>query len=125
MTKTRLAKGRYGEELAAQYLIRQGYRILQKNFRVSCGEVDIIAQDKEVLAFVEVKTRAGTGFGLPAEAVTFRKRQQISRTALVYLSQNRLQNVSARFDVVSVMLRNDAEPQIEVIKNAFELAYEG
>lgn len=125
MTKARLAKGRYGEELAAQYLTRHGYRIIQQNFRVSCGEIDIVAQDKDALAFVEVKTRTGSGFGLPAEAVTCRKRQQISRTALVYLSQHRLLNVSARFDVVSVVLSQNAEPHIELIKNAFELAYEG
>lgn len=125
MTKARAEKGRLGEALAARYLTLHGYRIIQQNFRVSCGEVDIIAQDKDALAFVEVKTRTGTGFGLPAEAVTFRKRQQISRTALVYLSQHHLLNVSARFDVVSVVLRKDAEPYVELIKNAFELAYEG
>ncbi|MDD5758315.1 MAG: YraN family protein [Desulfobulbaceae bacterium] len=125
MTKARVEKGRQGEALAAQYLTRHGYQIIQKNFRVSCGEIDIIAHDKDALVFVEVKTRTGAGFGPPAEAVTCRKRQQISRTALVYLSQRRLLDVSARFDVVSVVLREGAEPQIELIKNAFELAYEG
>jgi len=125
MTKARGDKGRYGEELAAQYLTRHGYRIIQQNFRATCGEVDIVAQDKNTLVFVEVKTRTGTGFGSPSEAVTHRKRQQISKTALVYLSQQRLLNEPARFDVVAILLRKDAEPYIELIKNAFDLAYEG
>ena len=120
-----MAKGRYGEDLAAQYLARHGYRIILQNYRVPCGEVDIIAKDKEVLAFVEVKTRTGSGFGSPAEAVTYRKRQQISRTALVYLSQQGWLNEPARFDVVSVLFGPDIEPRIELIKNAFDLDYEG
>ena len=125
MTKARGEKGRRGEELAVQYLARHGYRIIQQNYRASCGEVDIIAKDKDALVFVEVKTRTGSGFGSPAEAVTYRKRQQISKTALVYLSQHRLLNEPARFDVVSVLLSKGAEPHIELITNAFELAYEG
>lgn len=121
MTKANNEKGRRGEELAAQYLTRQGYRILTQNFRVACGEVDIIAQDRDALVFVEVKTRTGHRFGSPAEAVTFRKRQQISKTALVYLSQQGLFNQPARFDVVAILLRNDAEPHIELIRNAFDM----
>lgn len=125
MTKTKGDIGRYGEELAAHYLVRRGYRIIAQNYRVPCGEVDIIAQDNEVLVFVEVKTRTGSGFGAPAEAVTFRKRQQISKAALVYLGQQRLLDRPARFDVVSVLLRNGFVPRIEVIKNAFEISYAG
>jgi len=121
MTKANNEKGRRGEDLAAQYLTRQGYRILTQNFRVACGEVDIIAQDRDSLVFVEVKTRTGQGFGSPAEAVTYRKRQQISKTALVYLSQQGLLNQPARFDVVAILLRNNAEPHIELIRNAFDL----
>ena len=90
MSKTRGETGRYGEDLAAKYLTQHGYRIIQQNYRASCGEVDIVAKDNDVLVFVEVKTRTGQGFGSPAEAVTYRKRQQISRAALVYLSQQRL-----------------------------------
>jgi putative endonuclease len=125
MTKTRGYTGRYGEELAARYLVRRGYRIVVQNYRVPCGEVDIIAQDGEVLVFVEVKTRTGQGFGAPAEAVTYRKRQQISKAALTYLGQQRLLDRPARFDVVSVLLGNGSEPQIEIIKNAFDLSYAG
>lgn len=124
MTKARGEKGRYGEDLAAQYLTRHGYRIIQQNYRASCGEVDIIAKDKDVLAFVEVKTRTGLDFGSPAEAVTHRKRQQISKAALVYLGEQRLLQAPARFDVIAVLLVKGAEPRIELIKNAFDLAYE-
>lgn len=125
MTKSGGDKGRRGESLAAQYLARLGYRIIEQNYRAPCGEVDIIAKDLGTLVFVEVKTRSGAGFGTPAEAVTQRKRQQISKAALVYLSQHKLLNEAARFDVVSVLLRPDEEAQLELIKNAFDLAYEG
>ena len=125
MTKARGDTGRCGEELAVRYLIRQGYSIIARNYRVPCGEVDIIAQDKEVLVFIEVKTRTGSVYGFPADAVTFRKRQQISKTALVYIGQHKLSDSPARFDVVSVLLVQGSEPRIEVIKNAFDLCYAG
>lgn len=125
MTKARGETGRHGEELAAQYLTRQGYRIIARNYRAPCGEVDIIARESGVLVFIEVKTRTGCGFGSPAESVTYRKRQQISKAALVYLGQQRLLECPARFDVVSVMLPKGSEPRIEVIKNAFDLSYAG
>lgn len=120
-----MAKGRHGEDLAAQYLLQHGYTIIQQNFRASCGEVDIIARDKGVFVFVEVKTRTGSAFGSPAEAVTYRKRQQISKTALVYLSQNKLLAEPARFDVVAVLLGKDREPHVELLQNAFDLSCEG
>ena len=125
MTKARAAKGRQGEELAVRHLTQQGYRIIQQNYRVSCGEIDIVAQDKGVWVFVEVKTRTSSDFGTPAEAVTFRKRQQISKAALVYLEQKRLVGAAARFDVVAILLGQGTEPRIELIKNAFDLSYEG
>lgn len=125
MTKAGAAKGRQGEDLAEQYLRRRGYRIIQRNYRAPCGEIDIIAEDKGVLVFVEVKTRTGSGFGTPAESVTFRKRQQISKAALVYLGQQLLFGAAARFDVVAVLLGKSSEPRIELIKNAFDLSYEG
>lgn len=125
MSKARGETGRSGEELAAHYLTALGYRIIARNYRSSCGEVDIIARDQGVLVFIEVKTRRGVGFGAPAESVTFRKRQQISKTALSYLGQQNLFDSPARFDVVSVWLLPGAESRIEVIKNAFDLCYAG
>ncbi|MDA8418505.1 MAG: YraN family protein [Desulfobacteraceae bacterium] len=122
MTKARGEKGRLGEELAARHLTVRGYRILARNFRVACGEIDIVAEDRGTLVFVEVKTRCGLEFGGPAEALTSRKQRQISRVALTYLSQRQLLSAPARFDVVTVLLAKGAEPRVELIANAFDLA---
>lgn len=117
--------GRRGEELAAQHLVSLGYQVVARNYRVPCGEVDIIAQDKDTLVFVEVKTRSSLGFGLPAEAVTLRKQKQIAKAALFYLGKVGGLHRPARFDVVSVVLTSQATPRIELIKNAFDLPFEG
>lgn len=118
------ATGQLGEQAAADYLSNQGYRILERNFRSRGGEVDIVARDRQgCIAFVEVKTRRSLAYGLPQQAVTIRKQRQISKGALSWLARNRLQNSSARFDVIAVLLQNGAQPQIEHIINAFDLAY--
>lgn len=125
MTKARGEKGRRGEELAAEFLISQGYQVVTRNFRAPCGEIDIIAKDKGTLVFVEVKARSSLGYGLPAEAVTYRKQRQIAKAALVFLGQAGAMNRPARFDVVSVVLASGGPPRIELIKNAFDLTVEG
>lgn len=118
------ATGQLGEQAAADYLSNQGYRILERNFRSRGGEVDIVARDRQgCIAFVEVKTRRSLAYGLPQQAVTIRKQRQVSKGALSWLARNRLQNSSARFDVIAVLLQNGAQPQIEHIINAFDLAY--
>ncbi|MFL5653068.1 MAG: YraN family protein, partial [Ktedonobacteraceae bacterium] len=73
--------GRTGERLAAEELARRGYRILEQNFRCSHGEIDLVAEDEHDLIFVEVKTRRGNKYGLPEEAVTYRKRQKLVQVA--------------------------------------------
>ena len=115
--------GELGEELAISYLKKNGYEIKERNFRVKAGEVDIIAVDNDVLVFVEVKTRSSVAFGIPAEAVTYRKQQQISKVALVYINNHQLHNCDARFDVVSVLIVSTNNPQIDLIRNAFDLNY--
>ena len=118
------AVGDLGEQTAAEYLMKQGYRILERNFRSRGGEVDIVAKDRQgCIAFVEVKTRRSLAYGLPQQAVTTRKQRQISKGALSWLSRNRLHDCSARFDVIAVLLQNGAEPQLEHIINAFDLSY--
>lgn len=118
------ATGQLGEQAAADYLSNQGYRILERNFRSRGGEVDIVARDRQgCIAFVEVKTRRSLAYGLPQQAVTIRKQRQVSKGALSWLARNRLQNNSARFDVIAVLLQNGTQPQIEHIINAFDLAY--
>jgi putative endonuclease len=117
--------GILGEEVAANFLIARGYRILERNFRCKGGEVDIIARDPEdkSLVFIEVKTRRGLSYGVPQLAVTPFKQRQISKATLTWLSKNRLHDSNARFDVIAILLHTDGAPQIEHIKNAFDLAY--
>ncbi len=121
MSETRALLGRKGEDLAACYLHQQGYRLLVRNYRQRYGEIDIIAKDGACIAFVEVKTRqAGSPF-LPTEAVSRKKQRQIARVAQAYLAANRLFGTPARFDVVSVLIQPDGQPQIEHLANAFDL----
>ncbi len=122
MTKERIALGRFGEDLARKQLKECGYRILTTNYRCPLGEIDVIARDGDVLVFVEIKTRKNKSLGLVKEAVTIRKQRQISKVALAYMKSHNLWEGKARFDVVAVGLL-DGKKEIEIIKNAFELAY--
>ena len=123
MLNNRQIFGRKSESLAVKHLKRKGYKILEQNFRTKMGEIDIIAKDKGVIVFVEVKARRSDRFGDPKWAVTFKKQKKISMAALQYLKATEQSNASARFDVVSIDSSKD-KPAIEVVKNAFELAYE-
>jgi putative endonuclease len=87
------------------------------------GEIDIIAKEKKTLVFVEVKTRKSVRYGNPKWAVTPKKQRNISMVALTYLKATKQSDARARFDVVAITSNQD-EPQIEIVKNAFELAYE-
>lgn len=115
--------GRLGEALATEFLTGQRYAIVEKNYRKSYGEVDIIARDGDTLVFVEVKTRQSTAFGTPFEAVDGRKQRQLSRVAQEYLQSQGLSDAPARFDVVAVRLDRDNRPAaIDHLKNAFDFA---
>lgn len=118
--------GKKGEELAFAYLQKLGYKVLIQNYRVRFGEIDIIARDSGVLAFIEVKTRIGSSFEWPLESVTPRKQRQLSKVALEFIGRFGFHDKPARFDVIAVLfgrsqrtLKNSAK--IELIKNAFEL----
>lgn len=117
--------GELGEEIAVNFLIARGYKILERNFRCKGGEVDIIARDPgdKSLVFIEVKARRGLTYGVPQLAVTPFKQRQISKAALTWLSKNRLHDTNARFDVVAILLHTDGAHAVEQIKNAFDLAY--
>ena len=121
MIKDRAAFGKEGEKLASDFLKRQGYKILHLNYKTKLGEIDIIACDKDTLCFIEVKTRQSDKFGLPQEAVSWRKQAQVSKSALIYLKENKLMDKKARFDVVSV-LSSDKGFEFNLIKNAFEVS---
>lgn len=109
-----------GEAVARRFLEGLGFRILEENFTCPLGEIDLIAQDGEVLVFVEVKARRSTRFGGPAEAVHARKQRQILRVAEAYMRERRLR-VPCRVDVVAVSFaRGGSEPRVELIRNAVQ-----
>jgi putative endonuclease len=114
--------GARGETLAVWYLKKNGYRIIEQNFRTQLGEIDIIAKEKKTIVFIEVKSRRSIRYGNPKGAVTPQKQRKVSMVALQYLKSTDQMNVRARFDVVAITSNRD-EPQIEIVKNAFELAY--
>jgi putative endonuclease len=118
MKDPRRQLGDSGEDMAAAALKRQGYKILERNYRSPLGEIDLIAKHKGVLVFIEVKTRKSERFGSPAEAVHPAKQAKLRRLADYYLKQQRLGDVAVRFDVVGILLGQDG-PRLEIIENAF------
>jgi putative endonuclease len=112
--------GKRGEEIALRFLKKKGYRIIEKNYVCNTGEMDIIAKEKDILVFIEVKTRTSREFGPPQLAVNFSKQRQLSMVALNYLNEKRLKDVKARFDVVAILLEGEEE-KIELIRDAFDL----
>jgi len=122
MSKRKQEIGKKGETVAVHYLKKQGYRIIEQNYRSKAGEIDIIAREKQSLVFVEVKTRSSRSFGSPKWAITPKKQKAISMAALYYLKMTNQNNVDARFDVVSILLQGE-DTQIELVRNAFDLAY--
>jgi putative endonuclease len=114
--------GKKGEDLALQYLKKNGYRIFEKNYVCKLGEVDIIAREKDTLAFIEVKTRTSTAFGPPQLAVNAAKQMQLSKVAVYFLKEKGIENVKARFDVVAIVL-GPKGPEIELIRDAFDVRW--
>jgi len=113
--------GQRGEDAAAQYLKRQGYRVIARGHDSRLGELDIIAVDGRTIVFVEVKTRRGTQAGRPAEAIDARKMRRMTQAALAWLKSKGLLSQAARFDVVAVTWPDSARrPTVEHYKNAFE-----
>ena len=111
--------GRTGERLAAEELIRSGYRILERNFACRYGEIDLVAEEKDDLVFVEVKTRRGNAYGLPEEAVTVRKQQKLIQAAAFYLDLHGCADRSWRIDVVAVQLSNSGKlEEIRIYQHA-------
>ena len=119
--------GRIGESLAARFLLKNGFRLILSNFKVPIGrnlrgaavtgEIDLIAFDADVLCFIEVKTRSSDEYAAPIAAVDLRKQRQITRTARVYRRTFRLEQMKFRYDVISIVLKKDDKPKIEIFKN--------
>jgi putative endonuclease len=114
--------GEAGEALAARLLRKRGYTILATNYRTRLGEIDIIAREGDTIVFVEVKARRSLHFGNPKWAVTPQKRRKLSLAALCYLKAMGQSRSKARFDVVAIQ-STAPQPEVEIIRNAFELAY--
>lgn len=111
--------GRQGEELAAAYLRDRGYALLDRNWRCRDGEIDLVATDRDKLVVVEVKTRSGTEFGDPAEAVTVRKALQVRRVTQSWLAAHRIKWCEIRFDVVAVLMEPGEAPSVRHYESAF------
>lgn len=109
------AIGSRGEEIATKFLEKQGYKILDRNYRCRLGEIDIIGMDLDYLTFIEVKYRRNVNTGYPIEAVGYYKQKRIVKTAMYYAKVKRLFNVDIRFDVVEII-----DNQIRVVKDAFK-----
>lgn len=110
--------GRIGEEAAAKFLRRRGYKILERNYRLKkFGEIDIVAKEKDTICFIEVKTRTTTAFGEPYEAVNKNKQFKLSMLALSYLKAKNLMQKRARLDIISI-----SNEGIQLFENAFSLS---
>ena len=111
-----IQKGKIGESIALKYLINNKANILETNYRINSGEIDIIAKFNEELVFIEVKSRTNIKFGHPSEAVDYKKIRKIINTAKYYLLKNNLNDVPIRFDVIEIYLK---DKKINHIVNAF------
>ena len=109
--------GKHGEEIATTYLLRQGYIILDKNWRAGRNEIDLVARDKDYLVIIEVKSRSKDVFGEPEEAVTREKQMALIRAANAYIYRNNI-NMETRFDIISI-IHNKNETRINHLKDAF------
>lgn len=114
--------GDFGESVVCDFLVRHGYEILERNFTVRGGEIDIIAYKKDIdtLAFVEVKTRAENALVSGEEAVTSAKKKHIVRTAEIYLSKNLNESCGCRFDVAVVQVSDKSVKSLKYYAGAFD-----
>jgi putative endonuclease len=119
MVAPHLLQGRKGERIACLYLLRQGFDILARRYRGRSGEVDIIAFEKDLLVFVEVKTRRSQEFGEPWEFVDWQKQQILRRTAEEFIADHDLGQYTYRFDIVGVLAREKSRAEVALYRNAF------
>ncbi|HEY4409495.1 MAG TPA: YraN family protein [Acidimicrobiia bacterium] len=121
--RRRLDLGARGEDLAAAWYTERGYTVLARNWRCREGELDLVAVRGRGVVFCEVKTRTGSGFGIPAEAVTREKQRRLRRLATRWLAEGAGTETGGfgdvRFDVASVTLGRDGTTDLEVIEAAF------
>ncbi|MCE0484892.1 MAG: YraN family protein [Methylacidiphilales bacterium] len=105
--------------MAAAFLRRQGYRVLTRNYRVTGGEIDLVCRDGDILAFVEVRTRAGFSFGRPAETIGAEKQEALRHAARRYLELLDREDIHYRFDAVEVELEQGKIPVCTLLRDLF------
>lgn len=109
-------KGEVGENIASKYLLSKGAQILERNYRIKSGEIDIIAKLDNELVFIEVKSRTNKKYGYPCESVNYKKINKITNTAKYYILKNNLYDIPIRFDVVEIYF---SDRKLNHIVNAF------
>lgn len=119
MTSSQQQLGRWGETFAANYLVKKGYRIIERNLRNPYGEIDLIAQKKMMLVFVEVKTRTTDSYGFPEASITPQKQEHLIAAAQAYLQSSPLVYTNWRIDVIAIRkLKSSRKPEIIHFENA-------
>lgn len=117
--KALLSLGERGETLAWNFLRKRGYSFLEKNYRNRLGELDGVAEKEGTIVFLEVKTRRHHHFGLPEEAVDWKKRRKLVQLAQSFLQEKKMENRAARFDILSVTWDGVGEPEFSLFEDAF------
>lgn len=120
MTKARHDFGLLGERIAARWLMRDGWQVVSHRFRVGHRDIDLVVRRGNEVAFVEVKARRGERFGSPVEAVHYRKRRELGRSARVWVDRHGSDTLQYRFDVVGVLVIGQ-NVRVRHIPNAFDL----
>lgn len=120
MTLRRKVLGKQGEDVAARYLEKNGYSVLARNYRCKLGEIDLIADDRGTLVFVEVRSKSSEDFGTAQESIRLKKQYKLRRVAWHYLKAQGKTGTCCRFDVIAVKFdRDGVVERIEQIENAF------
>ena len=122
MKKYNKCIGNYGEDLACSFLKNLGYTILDRNFRTRYGEIDIICSYKDIIIFLEIKSRYTNNYGLPIESVTYSKQKQIIKLSKSYIHLKNLYNFNIRYDIISIIFSNkDNSYKLSHLCDAFRI----
>ena len=111
--------GRKGEQIAENYLVGQGYQILERNYHSEQGEIDLIARERDFLVFIEVKNYSFRSYGSPVGAVRASKKQSLIHAAQTYLYKKEIKNTYCRFDVIAIFTKYSGQRIIEHYRDAF------
>lgn len=112
--------GTYGESIAKNFLITNGYKILDMNFRNKYGEIDIICKLNNIIIFCEIKSRYTNSFGSPIESITYYKQKQIIKLSQIYIIKNKFLNYNIRYDIIEIIFNNiNASYTLNHVKDAF------